>query len=1215
MPNKDSFTFSDKLKKSKSLPLSKRIPSKVGGDGKAKRTLIQRAQRDLPFIIVAAAALLLLPILSRNSGTDDLGVETPMDFVSPDTSLSDSGGLGQEIAPSSGFKNPLDYIVSRSGKDTDPNRDTIDADEEEPGYEPTTPPYTSETGGEPNATTKYAPAAKGAIRNALVRKATQISALRNSKTMAAGASTGVSRSLATGSAASSGGASGPRVGVRPVALQPMASAGKGGRSETGEGLYAEAARSLGAMNRSGSKQALFDAQLKNVDGTPLGSIGGGPNFGAGAGKLGAGGAPSNNVGYKPYLPWWWDFEKQKAMKMWELWNYNFQKALSDNIIKVGTGLALCLTTGNADGKVDKFLGDPGGADDYTCPGGNVQDWETHRDLMGKDESGSGESKESRSKGDFDAWVKLCNESNGNKGYQKTSSSKKNMLDVRLRCLGFKYKNSGLYKWLKGAEYSVDCSGVDSDPMSFKFTASRERHLGHYVLAKNLNNEQAGERIIYVGAGGNLDNKALQAVLTTLNTDEKAKAKYVVTMIKGFKANGARMSNDNVSKAESKLQKLKSYQAVDIARKYSSDDDGTAEEKYNADVSAAEAKLAQATKEAGNDGGDASNLSYESRFTMFQNAVASSIKSGKYIYDSYGEDKFKVLKDCPVASKFLETKIDNTGLVSGNVTIDKKSAGFITCVPNADATTLNPGADYTFRANITNPGKNVFAVFVENVQYAAAGEKPSDRFVVKKVVNLSASEFKNYKGEDGTFYIDSKIGLAASTKEETLAAAAPGTGRVYWITTNGSSEPLVDTNVADETKPSYFNSVSISASQLVDVYGGSRMAVCEYRWGCDAKLCPSSNKKLEGVYCAKEETDATGNTVYRLFLAANNIAGANKLVRVSESPIVGKEALDILKARAASSGSKNLKAWADSKNEEESSCEDCGAKAFALDGFACQDICYMEASRKVFESKGQDSTGKEVGSIEDIKKLYPDVKENSPLCPTCNPIVTQAPTPEKCTVTISGEFAPASYTLNDKLMTDIKAQAKKFYGDCVKNLNSESKVDIYVQGFTSYSGEVKDLNAKNVCAIGDTECESNQAKNLGARNILLSEDRAVSVGAEFIKQLKVNMAADKGLDRKVSMSALFFESKDAKRDAPSDTFNIKPRTGNQITDLINSSFYTIAENATLYGQDPTVTSNSKAPLTLVFNVYGYGAMGASEKEKASDRFVRVSTERSFARIKN
>ncbi|MDD6173485.1 MAG: hypothetical protein PUB86_04275, partial [Elusimicrobia bacterium] len=120
MPNKDSFTFSDKLKKSKSLPLSKRIPSRVGGDGKAKRTLIQRAQRDLPFIIVAAAALLLLPLLSRNSGVEypDGSADRYENWVG-DGSTDWIGSGDGDLVPTTGYRNPLDYIVTpKSGEES-----------------------------------------------------------------------------------------------------------------------------------------------------------------------------------------------------------------------------------------------------------------------------------------------------------------------------------------------------------------------------------------------------------------------------------------------------------------------------------------------------------------------------------------------------------------------------------------------------------------------------------------------------------------------------------------------------------------------------------------------------------------------------------------------------------------------------------------------------------------------------------------------------------------------------------------------------------------------------------------------------------------------------------------------------------------------------------------------------------------------------------------
>ena len=68
---KDSFTFSDKIKNSKqpgSKSFANRISSKVGSDGKPKRTLFERTKRDAPFIIAALIALLLLPFLYKYSG-------------------------------------------------------------------------------------------------------------------------------------------------------------------------------------------------------------------------------------------------------------------------------------------------------------------------------------------------------------------------------------------------------------------------------------------------------------------------------------------------------------------------------------------------------------------------------------------------------------------------------------------------------------------------------------------------------------------------------------------------------------------------------------------------------------------------------------------------------------------------------------------------------------------------------------------------------------------------------------------------------------------------------------------------------------------------------------------------------------------------------------------------------------------------------------------
>ncbi|MBQ3933984.1 MAG: hypothetical protein II726_02200 [Elusimicrobiaceae bacterium] len=111
MPNKDSFTFSDKLRKSKSVPLSKRLPSIVGGKNTQKRTLVQRAQRDLPFILVAALALLLLPFLSRN-GSDDIAGTGDIQWGSEleDAPSFQEGGYN-DIQPSGAMKDPLDLIL------------------------------------------------------------------------------------------------------------------------------------------------------------------------------------------------------------------------------------------------------------------------------------------------------------------------------------------------------------------------------------------------------------------------------------------------------------------------------------------------------------------------------------------------------------------------------------------------------------------------------------------------------------------------------------------------------------------------------------------------------------------------------------------------------------------------------------------------------------------------------------------------------------------------------------------------------------------------------------------------------------------------------------------------------------------------------------------------------------------------------------------------
>ena len=366
---KDSFTFSDKLKKSKTLPLSKRIPSRVGGEVKAKRTFFERAQRDLPFIIVAALALLLLPFLSRESGD----IDTPSvvwgdgsdgyieDFNKPESAEG-------EIALSS-YRNPLDLII-RHGEEDGTAKDTIDTygtdaegSESSSEYSQSSS-YDSEDYSSSPATSRYGKTVKRTVRNSLNRVPTAIGSLRAGSMVSPGTGSSISHSIPLGSRVKDAAAKVQGPGVRPVALQPLQAAGKG-RKSAGDPLYAEAARSIGAMNKPGAKQALMEAQLADVDGKPLGDTKAAGAPGAGPNRPGAAGNLANNWNHTPLKPWWWDMMQKRSQMRWELWHYNWEKMASDSLIKLTAGLASCLIAGSPDFSVGHFLGTPG-TKNYKC---------------------------------------------------------------------------------------------------------------------------------------------------------------------------------------------------------------------------------------------------------------------------------------------------------------------------------------------------------------------------------------------------------------------------------------------------------------------------------------------------------------------------------------------------------------------------------------------------------------------------------------------------------------------------------------------------------------------------------------------------------------------------------------------------------------------------------------------------------------------------------
>ena len=364
MPDKDSFTFSDKLRKSKSVPLSKRLPSIVGGQNKQKRTLVQRAQRDLPFILVAALALLLLPFLSR-TGSDDIASTGDLAWNTMADERSFMEGSGNEIMPAGSMSDPLDLILRprsavetsgvTAGAGTDATKNAYGSESEDRYGEGTGSSYSrrsrdysssdsSSSSSRPDystrksydeqyttrttktpATTKYGDKTRPSIRKSFERKGTDINrALRISQMPTNKGATGIGHSLPIGQGPTRTPSTSFREGVRPVALQRMEAQGGVGRRVTGENLYAEASRSIGAMITGGpAKTNLLAAQLRDVDGklTPQGPGFGGPGAGGASVRPGAGGGPNNQNGYHVDKPWWWDMMQRRSQKMWELLYY------------------------------------------------------------------------------------------------------------------------------------------------------------------------------------------------------------------------------------------------------------------------------------------------------------------------------------------------------------------------------------------------------------------------------------------------------------------------------------------------------------------------------------------------------------------------------------------------------------------------------------------------------------------------------------------------------------------------------------------------------------------------------------------------------------------------------------------------------------------------------------------------------------------------------
>lgn len=360
--NKDSFTFSDKIKNSKpmgSKSFANRVSSKIGSDGKPRQTLFERTRRDAPFFIAALVALLLLPFLYKYSGQVS---EEPMVTPGSEESVFDPERYGFDTATG----NPDGQIAQFAGRDSlsliKMGDDTSATDEVTNDYIPSHDGYdasqesSTSTEVEENNTNIYKRAAAPATRAAFRRAATKINPLSSAGLTSRGGSR-----LGVGmwgggmkTAARKVGASGPRNSPKPVSLQPLQAAGKPSRTSFGNGAAAEARRSKDAMSKANAMQALMDAQMKPVQPGKIGGLGGG-SFGPGGGK----GNLDRKFTYNGKEPWWWDMMKTRSQKEWEAkfnrkWDWiKWKDKMLQGFLN---GIFSCLATGTDDWSMGKMFG-------------------------------------------------------------------------------------------------------------------------------------------------------------------------------------------------------------------------------------------------------------------------------------------------------------------------------------------------------------------------------------------------------------------------------------------------------------------------------------------------------------------------------------------------------------------------------------------------------------------------------------------------------------------------------------------------------------------------------------------------------------------------------------------------------------------------------------------------------------------------------------------
>lgn len=496
---KDSFTFSDKIKNSKPVP-SKSFAnrtSKLGSNGKPKKTIFERTKRDAPFFIAALVALLLLPFLYKYSGqVEEQTFVTPgvdQDFVADYDYLP--GGVitdnpDGEVAKYAG-RDSIGLIAGMGGAPDSgmpPSMDSIDRNGLDDDYPSYTPPVDRGSSVR-NQRQQAAPQTRGAFRRA-TQTPTKIGTLGDAS-MA-----GRSGSLAVGPW---GGAlkesaarvrnSGPKQGPKPVSLQPLQAAGKPSRSYFGVGNAKQARDSKDALSKGNALQALKDAQFNPINPGVIGGISGAD------GQRGGGNANMPNSGaFKGMKPWWWDLMAQRSQHDW-LWKRNlWQKPITMLVEAVAKGLADmfagllgCLFTGEDDWSMGSMWGTSEGSgskEGCKIAGSEPQTFDEYCTEARKVNDPFG-----LCASDKNTFKNVCKQmqADGKRKWEwvsaKGAGGNLNWFQKRLHCMGATVKSKG--KTSRTLEEVTDCTNlVTNDSYMAHFSSNRDKKdwaIFHYVV--------------------------------------------------------------------------------------------------------------------------------------------------------------------------------------------------------------------------------------------------------------------------------------------------------------------------------------------------------------------------------------------------------------------------------------------------------------------------------------------------------------------------------------------------------------------------------------------------------------------------------------------------------------------------------------------------------------------------------------------------------------